>query len=82
MGQGWNLEVHHKKDLRKMKWIESWYHQTTIIKSHIGGCPTKLANVTFNDPEKSRPLSEILDAEYLTNSVRWFVSTEDHNKFA
>ena len=24
MGQGRNLEVHHKKDLRKMKWNFGW----------------------------------------------------------
>ena len=24
MGQGRNLEVHHKKDLRKMKWDFGW----------------------------------------------------------
>ena len=40
-----------------------------IIKSNID-LIKKLKNLTFADPEKSRSLTEILDAEYLANSAR------------
>ena len=47
----------------------SSYRQNINIKSHIG-FQKKLKYLTFDDPEKSRSLTEILDAEYLVNGMR------------
>ena len=53
------------------KWceIESSCQQNTNIKSPMGFL-TKLKYLTFDDPERSRSLTEILDAEYLANGKR------------
>ena len=63
---------HQKYDgkyLGKRYEIESSYQQKTIIKLHIS-FPKKVKYLTFDDPERSRSLMEILDAEYLANGTR------------
>ena len=47
------------------------------------GIPKKLKYLTIGDPEKSRSLTEIVDAEYLAkqNEIQ-FVSTEHHYRSA
>ena len=57
---------------RKWRQIESWYQQKIIIKSHMGFLK-KLENLNFGDPEKSKSLTEILDAEYFVNGVGYRV---------
>ena len=55
------------------KWcrqIESWYQQKTIIRLYTMGFPDKFKFLTFGDPERSRSLTEILDAEYHADDVR------------
>ena len=49
--------------------MESLYQQKVIIKSHTG-YPKEAKYLTFGDPERSRSLTEILDAEYLANGKR------------
>ena len=48
--------------------MESWYQQKTVIKLQIG-VPKNLKYLTFGDIERSRSLTEILDAEYLINGA-------------
>ena len=54
----WNLRCGIS---RKRYEIESSFQQKVIIKSHIG-FPKKAKYLTFGDPERSRSLTEILDA--------------------
>ena len=49
--------------------IESSHQQNTIIKLHTGFLK-KLEFVTFDDSEKLRSLTDILDAESLGNGTR------------
>ena len=66
---------------RKLYEIKSSYQQNITIMSHT--CYLKkLKYLTFIDIEKSRSLTEILDAEYLAIGTREFVSTRDLDKVA
>ena len=49
--------------------MENSYQQKPIEKSHIG-FPKKVKYLTFAEPERSRSLTEILDAEYLAKGTR------------
>ena len=54
---------------RKRYEIESSYPQETIIKLDLV-FSSNVKYLTFGDPERSRSLTEILDAEYLANGTR------------
>ena len=69
----WKVKV-TKRNLRcriscKRYELESLNQQKVIIKYHVG-FPKKVKHLTFGDPERSRSLLEILDAEYLANGTR------------
>ena len=66
---------------RKRYEIESSYQQDTTTKLHIG-FPKNVKYLTFGDSERSRSITEIIDAEYLANGTREFVSTGDLDKVA
>ena len=72
-GWPWKVKVTNRnlrcEIYRKRYEIESFYQQKIIINSHIGFVK-KLKYLTLSDPERSSPLTDILDAEYLANSTR------------
>ena len=62
----WNLRCGIS---RKRYEIERTYQQNINIKSSMSFLKKKKYS-TFGDPERSRSLTEILDAEYLANGTR------------